>query len=201
MASSELTRDNFTFLKNWKQKHIVEGIYFADSFGAFLPVDVPLQLRKFQDAGYPSVGFHAHNNLQLAVANTLEAVNAGAEWIDATVMGIGRGAGNAPIEIVLGLLNRTLRTDYHIAPDLEVAHKYYNEVREELNWAVRPETVMGGLKNVHPYYMDDLFSRKIPIDDIWNIADRVKTDCPISYSATAVDNLLLDIGGIPHDRI
>ncbi len=190
MASSELTKDHFTLLKNWKGKKVLQAIYFADSFGTYTPLDVGQNMDKFEDAGFEHIGFHAHNNLQMAVANTLWAVNNGIEYVDATAFGIGRGAGNAPIEIVLGLLNRYEEYGFNIFPYLDLAHDYYEKLYRELNWALRPQTVMGGLKNVHPYYMDDLMDRKLPIKQIWELLDIIKKDCPISYSKTAIANLL-----------
>jgi 4-hydroxy 2-oxovalerate aldolase len=52
------------------------------------------------------VGFHAHNNLSLAVANSLAAIDAGASYIDATLLGLGAGAGNTQMEVLAGVLQR-----------------------------------------------------------------------------------------------
>lgn len=189
MASSELTKDHFTSLRQWKGKELLQAIYFADSFGTYTPLDVMENMDKFHDAGFEHLGFHAHNNLQMAVANTLWAVDNGIEYVDATAFGIGRGAGNAPIEIVIGLLNRK-GYNLNIFPYLELAHDYYEKLFKELNWAIKPQTVMGGLKNIHPYYMEDLIARGMPFKQMWDLLDRIKQECPISYSKTAVANLL-----------
>ncbi|MFV0399787.1 MAG: 4-hydroxy-2-oxovalerate aldolase [Oscillospiraceae bacterium] len=81
-------------------------INLADSAGYLLPEDVSARIEAVKTAVDIPVGFHAHNNLSLAVANSLAAVDSGAEYIDATLRGLGAGAGNTQIEVLAGVLQR-----------------------------------------------------------------------------------------------
>jgi len=81
-------------------------INLADSAGYLLPEDVTARIKAVRAAVKIPIGFHAHNNLGLAVANSLAAVDAGAEYIDATLRGLGAGAGNTQIEVLTGVLQR-----------------------------------------------------------------------------------------------
>lgn len=81
-------------------------INLADSAGFLLPEDVAARVKAVKEAVSIPVGFHAHNNLNLAVANSLAAVEAGAQYIDATLRGLGAGAGNTQIEVLAGVLKR-----------------------------------------------------------------------------------------------
>lgn len=81
-------------------------INLADSAGYLLPGDVTARIEAVKAAVNIPVGFHAHNNLSLAVANSLAAVDAGAAYIDATLRGLGAGAGNTQIEVLTGVLQR-----------------------------------------------------------------------------------------------
>lgn len=81
-------------------------INLADSAGYLLPEDVTARIEAVKSAVTIPVGFHAHNNLSLAVANSLAAVDAGAEYMDATLRGLGAGAGNTQIEVLTGVLQR-----------------------------------------------------------------------------------------------
>ena len=81
-------------------------INLADSAGYLLPDDVRRRVEAVQAAVKIPVGFHAHNNLGMAAANTLAAVQAGATYVDGTLRGLGAGAGNAQIELLAGLLQR-----------------------------------------------------------------------------------------------
>lgn len=189
MASPELTEGHFRLLKEWGNKDILEAIYVADSFGTYDPFDVKREVTRFGDLGFEKIGFHAHNNLQLAMANTLAAIDCGVDWVDATVFGIGRGAGNAPMEILLGLLNRRGR-NFNEIPYLNLGHEHYQKLCRELKCYPRSETIMGGLKNVHPYYLDELFSTDKNALEIWALLDKVKKECPVSYSKYALQELL-----------
>lgn len=142
-----MTADKFSdyeILKNWKNKDILEAIYFADTFGAFLPDDVERIFKKLQDIGFEKISFHAHNNLQLAFSNTIKAIELGAYSVDASVFGMGRGAGNLPVELLLKYLNKD-NSKY-----LDLIKKYYIDMHDKYNWGYNYETLIGGLKNIHP---------------------------------------------------
>lgn len=81
-------------------------IYVADSAGAMLPEDVKRRVASVAEAVKVPVGFHAHNNLSLATANSIAALEAGASLLDGTCRGLGAGAGNTQIEVLVGVLER-----------------------------------------------------------------------------------------------
>ncbi len=81
-------------------------VNLADSSGYLLPEDVKARVKALVDGLNIPVGFHAHNNLGLAVANSIAAVEAGATYIDATCRGLGAGAGNTQIEVLAAVLDR-----------------------------------------------------------------------------------------------
>lgn len=81
-------------------------INLADSAGYLIPDEVKRRINAVKKAVKIPVGFHAHNNLGLAIANSLAAVESGAEYIDATLRGLGAGAGNTPLEVMAGVLQR-----------------------------------------------------------------------------------------------
>ena len=142
-----MTADKFSdykTLENWKNKNILESVYFADSFGAFMPDDVETIYKKLQDCGFENISFHAHNNLQLAFANTIKAIELGAYSVDASVFGMGRGAGNLPVELLLKYLNKD-NSEY-----LELIKKYYVGLRKKYDWGYNYETLICGLENIHP---------------------------------------------------
>lgn len=81
-------------------------VYCADSAGALLPEGVRARVAALKDALSVPVGFHAHNNLGLAIGNSIAAIEAGADSIDCTLRGLGAGAGNAPHEVLVAVLER-----------------------------------------------------------------------------------------------
>lgn len=89
-------------------------INLADSAGYLMPEDVRARIHAVRNAVGIPVGFHAHNNLGMALANSLAAISAGATYIDGTLRGLGAGAGNAQMEVLAGILKRC---GYHTGLD------------------------------------------------------------------------------------
>ena len=83
-----------------------DAVYVTDSAGAMLPEDVTARIHLLKEHLSVDIGFHAHNNLSLAVANSLAAIEAGANRIDGSVCCLGAGAGNTQTEVLVGVLDR-----------------------------------------------------------------------------------------------
>jgi 4-hydroxy 2-oxovalerate aldolase len=192
MASSEISEDQFLILKNWKNKDILQVVNFADSFGSYTPSNIPFHINKLKSIGFEKIGFHSHNNLQMAFANSLKAIEEGATHIDASILGMGRGSGNLPVEIFLGYLEKEGHPKYNTVPYLDVIERFFNDLFNKYNWGYKLQSLVGGLKNIHPYYIDELFAKKsYTIEEIWNAADFIKENCPTSFS---IEELNLALG-------
>ena len=83
-----------------------EAVYVTDSAGALLPHEVRERIRALRQSLNIEIGFHGHNNLSVAVANTITAIEEGATRIDGSVRCLGAGAGNAQTEVLLAVLDR-----------------------------------------------------------------------------------------------
>ena len=94
----------------------------VDSFGSLYAEQIEILVKKYLEYGRATgkeVGIHAHNNQQLAFANTIEAIIHGANRVDATMAGLGRGAGNCPMELLIGFLRNpkfNIRPIYQVPP-------------------------------------------------------------------------------------
>lgn len=129
----------------------VDVLYIVDSYGALYPE----QLARLADiymnvaAKYgKKVGIHAHNNQQLAFANTIEAVGDGVDWLDATYASMGRGAGNCAMELLLGFLRNP---KYNVYPAIQFIDTYMNKLKADgVVWGYDLQYLMTGLLNQHP---------------------------------------------------
>ncbi len=127
-----------------------QAIYVVDSFGALYPLQTRRLVQKYLQhakACGKEVGIHAHNNLQLAYANTIEAIVLGANYLDATMAGLGRGAGNCHMELLLGLLRDP---QYQLRPVLQCVAETIEPLRHELGWGFDLPYLLTGLFNQHP---------------------------------------------------
>jgi 4-hydroxy 2-oxovalerate aldolase len=107
MMSALISSEELTFQAKIMEDYGAHAIIVMDSTGTYLPSDVKERITMLiQNLKIP-IGFHAHNNLGCAIANSLEAANSGATYIDACIRGFGAGAGNAPLEILIPVLERS----------------------------------------------------------------------------------------------
>jgi len=114
-------------------------INLADSAGYLLPEDVKERIEAVRAAVQIPVGFHAHNNLGMAAANSLCAVQAGATYIDSTLRGLGAGAGNAQLEVMAGVLQRSgYETGLDFYGLMDCAQDVVNPLM------IRPQTIDNG---------------------------------------------------------
>lgn len=129
----------------------VDVIYLVDSFGAFLPEQVERLTciaKSIADKYGKKIGIHTHNNLQMAFANTVEAMRNGASYLDATMSGMGRGAGNCHIESLLSLLRNP---KYNMFPLLDFVAEYMPKVKEDgAVWGFDIPYLLTGSLNIHP---------------------------------------------------
>lgn len=102
MSSPEALAEQAKLMESYGADYI----NLADSSGYLMPEDVTARIKAVREAVSIPVGFHAHNNLSLAIANSIAAIEAGASYIDATLRGLGAGAGNTQLELLAGVLNR-----------------------------------------------------------------------------------------------
>lgn len=150
MAVSKSFDDELTEVLNQLAQTPVDVIYIADSFGSFYPeqiVKLTEKYLKIAEASGKKIGIHAHNNLQLAYANTIEAMTYGASFLDVTVSGLGRGAGNCPMELLIGFLKNP---KYKLMPILKFIEEYIVPLEKELDWGYSIPYMLTGQLNEHP---------------------------------------------------
>ena len=126
-------------------------IYLVDSYGSLYPEQVSRLSDKYlelADKYGKKVGIHAHNNQQLAFANTIEALRRGVSYLDATVSSLGRGCGNCPSELLLGFLKNP---KYRINPLLRFIEKHIVPMKESgIVWGYDVPYLLTGILNQHP---------------------------------------------------
>ena len=151
MAISKCTDDQITQALYSLAQTPVLAIYIMDSYGALYPKQARKLTRLYHNILAPAgkaVGMHAHNNQQCAFANTLEAKELGAKWLDGTAYGMGRGAGNCHSEALIAYLNGK---KYHLEPLLKLVEDWMLPMKESgTEWGYNTSYMLTGLTNQHP---------------------------------------------------
>ena len=129
----------------------VDCIYIVDSFGSIYPEEMARVVDLYMNAATKynkKLGIHAHNNQQLAFANTIEACGDGVDWLDATYNSMGRGAGNCAMELLLGFLKNP---KYNVFPVFKFIEDYVIQLKKDgIVWGYDLQYLMTGLLNQHP---------------------------------------------------
>ena len=131
-------------------KSETQAVYVVDSFGSLYLEQVDALVEKF--LGYTrgtgiEVGIHCHNNQQLAFANTVQAIVKGANMLDASMAGLGRGAGNCPLELLVSFLHNP---KYRLRPVLQCVQRHIEPMRKKLMWGYDYPYMITGTLNEHP---------------------------------------------------
>jgi len=126
----------------------VLAVYVVDSFGALYSEEIDFYIERYKKyLKKKEIGIHCHNNQQLAFANTIQAIINDANFVDGTLYGMGRAAGNCPLELLLGFLKNP---KFNIKPILRVIGKEIIPLTAEFEWGYHIPYVITGVLNQHP---------------------------------------------------
>lgn len=135
-------------LEQLEKESKAQVIYIVDSFGALYQETVEFLIKKAKSIlKSKEIGMHAHNNQQLAFGNTIEAIIHNANYVDGTVYGLGRAAGNCPLELILGFLKNP---KFDIRPVLDLISKEFIPLREKIEWGYIIPYAITGILDEHP---------------------------------------------------
>jgi len=151
MAVSTAQESELDLALDLLSKSKADVIYLVDSYGSLYPEQIRRYADKYikvAEAAGKKVGIHAHNNQQLAFANTIEACAFGVSYLDATMSGMGRGAGNCYMELLLGFLRNP---KYSLNPVLKfIENRILPLKKSGVVWGCDVQYMLTGQQNQHP---------------------------------------------------
>jgi len=142
------------FLKKLnKNSKFIEVVYFADSFGALIQKDVAQFSKLFKNIWKNEFGVHMHDNKSRAFSNSINAIKNNCSWVDSTLLGMGRGAGNAKTEKVYSYIK-----NIKIKKKPKTLFDHFSKLKIKYNWGPSTFYKMAANNNVHPTYVQSLVS-------------------------------------------
>lgn len=149
---------NVMYMSTWREQKefldlipqvdgVADYFYMVDSYGSVFPDDVREIMQLVRSKTQIKLGFHGHNNLEMALANTLTAIDEGIDIVDATVTGMGRGAGNLKTELLLTVLNSTGKIDFPYN-DLSKVVDVFRELQEKYEWGTNMPYMVSGANSL-----------------------------------------------------
>ena len=172
----------------------------VDSYGGMMPEEVRDICHNVKSKMNCAVGFHGHNNLQMGLVNTLASIDAGCEFVDATILGMGRGAGNVNMELLLTILNkRGLEVDFNVLGEVVETFK---PLHEKYQWGTNLPYMISGANSIpQKEVMDWVGNRTYSFNSIVRALENKKNQVadnaryPVWMAAKA--NRVLIVGGGP----
>ena len=138
--------ENIEFLNNVKGiEYYVDYFYLVDSFGSVYPSQLIKAITYLKSITGIKLGFHGHNNLELALANSLAAIESGISIIDSTVMGMGRGAGNLKTELLLPVIFKSKKVDFR---KLTLTLEDFIKLNKQYNWGTSFPYILAGVHSI-----------------------------------------------------
>lgn len=187
------------FLNKLNQLDGIADLFcMVDSFGGVTPREVKEIFQKVKSMTSCPIGFHGHNNLQLGLINTLAAIECGVDYVDATILGMGRGAGNLNMELLLTYLNKQgLDVDFNVLGEVITA---FMPLYEEHKWGTNLPYMIAGAnsipqKEVMSWVVNRAYSFNSIVRAVENKKNKVKDNAryPMLKSNTAAKVLI--VGG------
>jgi 4-hydroxy 2-oxovalerate aldolase len=189
MQVADKSLNEITELAKLASDYPIDALYFADSMGSLSPNQVSQIVQAFKAGWSGDLGIHTHDNMGQAVANTLEAVDKGVTWVDATVTGMGRGPGNGQTEY-LSLAIEDLRAQAGNPTKLfELIRKHFRPMQAEFGWGTNPYYYLAGKYGIHPTYIQEMLQdSRYSDEDIIAVIDHLKVEGGKKFSLGALES-------------
>lgn len=134
----------------------IDVLYFADSLGSMDTSDVNSIIQIIRDNWDGPLGIHAHDNKGQALANTMAAIDSGINWADGTILGMGRGAGNACTEHILVELNKRGTETYEPEALFTIVMEDFQKLRQKYGWGYNILYYLSASYGIHPTYVQEM---------------------------------------------
>lgn len=200
---------NIMYMSKWDQYEgfyenlsglngVVDIMNMVDSFGGVMPKEIESIIKKLRKTLTCKIGFHGHNNLEMGLINTLTAIECGVDCVDATILGMGRGAGNLNMELLLAYLNKTgLVVDFNALSDVITA---FQPLYEQYRWGTQLPYMISGAnslpqKEVMALVTNRVYSFDSIVRGLQNKKDKIEDNAKYPVLSSEKYDTVIIIGG------
>lgn len=170
---------------------MVDTLYFADSLGNMDEQEVSLIVGAIREGWNGKIGIHAHNNKGKALSNTLKALEEGVSWIDSTILGMGRGAGNAQTECLLLELENKFPEEFSSSPVSKLSATEFFELQQKYKWGPSYFYHAAAMFNIHPTYIQEILDEgRYSHEEILELLAVLKSKKCASYDESLINSFI-----------
>lgn len=191
MQVADRTQDEVEVLALEASKYPIDVLYFADSMGSMCPEQTKKIISWLRKYWCGDMGIHTHDNMGLALSNTLQAIESGVTWLDATVTGMGRGPGNARTEEVVIEISDIRKQNINMVPLMDVIRTYFQPLKNKCGWGSNPYYYLSGKFGIHPTYVQEMLSdSRYSTEDILAAINHLKIEGGKKFSPNTLHSTL-----------
>lgn len=169
-------------------RYPLDVLYFADSMGSMDPAHCA-RLIQWLRRGWPGeLGIHTHDNMGLALQNSLRALEEGVSWADATVTGMGRGPGNARTEELALEVAQQRGAAINMVPLMRLLHQHFKPLQNHYGWGTNPYYYLAGKYGIHPTYIQEMLGdSRYDEEDVLAVIDHLRVEGGKKFSLNTLD--------------
>jgi len=189
MQISDRTDSELHQLASAASMYSPDVLYFADSMGGMTSEDVSAVVSALRTRWDGPIGIHTHDNMGLALSNSMQAIRDGATWIDSTVTGMGRGPGNARTEELVIELDDIRESHSNMVPLLNLVRTTFRPLKEKYGWGTNPYYYLSGKHGIHPTYIQEMLGdARYDDEDVLAAIDHLRENGAKHFSFTTLDS-------------
>lgn len=188
MQVADRTAVEIKALAQEAMEYSMDALYFADSMGSMHPNQTAQIVQWLRSEWHGDLGIHTHDNLGLALSNTLRALDEGVTWIDSTVTGMGRGPGNARTEELAIEVAERRGTPGNLVPLMALLRKHFKPMQTHYGWGTNPYYYLAGKYGIHPTYIQEMLSdSRYDEEDVLAVIEHLRVEGGKKFSFNTLD--------------
>lgn len=188
MQVSERSIDDLEKISLAASQSAIDVLYFADSLGNLQLADVERIIAVLSSHWKGELGIHAHDNLGMALQNSLFAMEKGATWIDSTVTGMGRGPGNVKTEYLALEMSYAKVKGCNVIPLMSLITRYFKPMQQKHGWGTNAYYYLAGKYGIHPTYVQTMLADfRFSDEDIIAVLEHLKDGAGRIFNPNTLD--------------
>lgn len=188
MQVADRTEEEVKELARIAKAYPMDALYFADSMGSMNPGQAAQIIQWFRSEWKGAMGIHTHDNLGLALSNTLRALDEGVIWIDSTVTGMGRGPGNARTEELAIEIAERRGKSTNMVPLMTLLREHFKPMQTHYGWGTNPYYYLAGKYGIHPTYIQEMLSdSRYSEEDVLAVIEHLRVEGGKKFSLNTLD--------------
>ncbi|WP_416140898.1 aldolase catalytic domain-containing protein [Halomonas sp. HK25] len=188
MQVADRSEEEVKALARMAKAYPMDALYFADSMGSMSPDQAAQIIQWFRSEWKGAMGIHTHDNLGLALSNTLRALDEGVTWVDSTVTGMGRGPGNARTEELAIEIAERRGKPANMVPLMVLLREHFKPMQAHYGWGTNPYYYLAGKYGIHPTYIQEMLSdSRYSEEDVLAVIEHLRVEGGKKFSLNTLD--------------